>query len=103
MNTIDLDPASLATIDPIAVRLTRPVERQVREQSQAQDARDLDPAALLRLDPMAVRLPQPREERNEQRRPQVSWLPSYVANAMPRSVLLVPVLAIMVVILGRVL
>jgi len=103
LNTIDLDPASLATIDPIAVRVTRPVERQVCEHSQAQDARDLDPAALLRLDPMAVRLPQPREERDEQRRPEVSWLPAYVASAMPRSVLLVPVLAIMVVILGRVL
>lgn len=100
MNTIDLDPAALATIDPIAVRLNRPVERQVCERPQAQDARDLDPAALLRLDPMAVRLAQPRE-RTEPRWPEVSWLPSYVADAMPRPVLLVPVLAVMVVILGE--
>lgn len=100
MNTIDLDPMSLATIDPIAVRLTRSVEGQACDRPQMQDARDLDPAALLRLDPMAVRLAQPREER---RQPEGSWIPAYAANALPRAALLVPVLAVMVVILGEVL
>lgn len=102
LNNIDLDATSLVSIDPIAVRLHRPVERQVCERSQPHDARDLDPAALLLLDPLAVRHRQPRE-RQERRRPEVSWLPSYAANALPGSVLLVPVLAVMVVLLSRVL
>jgi hypothetical protein len=100
LNTTALDPASLVSLDPIAVRLDPPVEREVSECFQADDARDLDPAALLALDPMAVR-PRARRERREWRRPATPWIPSYAANALPRAVLLVPVLAVMVVILGE--
>jgi hypothetical protein len=99
LNTNDLDVAALATLDPIAVRSKRPVERRVCERTDVQDARDLDPAALLRLDPMAVRVHQP-EQRREWRWPRIPYLGPRTTNPIPRTVFLVPIVAAVVVILG---
>ena len=99
LNTNDLDVASLATLDPIATRPKRPVERRVYERKDVQDVVDLDPAALLRLDPMAVRVHRPGEHR-EWQWPKIPYVGARAAYAVPRTVLLIPVIAAVVVILG---
>jgi hypothetical protein len=99
LNTMDLDVASLASLDPIAVRPKRPVERRVCERTDEQDARDLDPAALLRLDPMAVRVHRP-DARQGWQWPRMPYLGPRATSPIPRTALLVPVIAAVVVILG---